>query len=268
VLLSPVRLGPDGPNILAQLEDVESMLSLEVDYGAEAENMRVAARTLSGLDGVQVPAVHEKFSTPRVLTMDWVEGRHVGAFMAGGPSRAESDRLGELMSRAFMRLCYRAHLLYCDLHPGNYLFMPDGRLGLIDFGCARRYTPAEVEYLTRAERAGFESSQAVRDALTQGADLTERQRQDRERMDLMEAWYDWMCEPTRTTEAFDFSNEEYLRRGMEIWRQLLRRRFVRSIPVNAWIAKSFIGLRAMLLKLRARVALGRVLREETSVALP
>lgn len=268
LLMMPMRFGDDGQNILAQLEDIEAMLALDVDYGAEAQNMRQAAATLSGLEGVYVPCVHEKLSTGRVLTMDWVEGRHVGAFMKSGASQAECDRLGELLARAFMRMCYRAHMLYCDLHPGNYVFMPDGRLGLIDFGCARRYSAEEVEYLTIAERAGFESPQAVRAALARGADLTARQQAERERMELMVAWYDWMCEPTRTTAVFDFSREEYLLRGMEIWRRLVRGRYVRSLPVNTWIAKSFIGLRAMLLHLRARVALGRVLREETSVRLP
>ena len=30
---------------------------------------------------------------------------------------------------------YAGRLLYVDLHPGNFLFMEDGRLGVIDCGC-------------------------------------------------------------------------------------------------------------------------------------
>ena len=267
-LLIPMRLGPDGDSIRAQLDDIESMLALEVDYGAEAENLRAAAATLGGLDRVVVPRVHERFSTRRVLTMDWLEGVHLGEYVAAGPAQAERDRYGALIVRSGMRMCYSAHMLYSDLHPGNFVFMPDGRLGLIDFGCVRRYTPEEVDYLTQAERAAFVSRDAVREAVIRGADLTARQRNEKERIELMAAWYDWVCEPVVTTEPFDFAREEYFQRGMRLWRDLLVRRYVRTLPVNTWITKSFVGLRALLYRLGARVPLGRIMREETSVELP
>ena len=215
-----------------------------------------------------MPAVHAARSTARVLTMDWVPGAHLEEYLAGHPSQAERDRHGATIARSFMRLCYRSHLLYADLHPGNYLFLGDGRLGLIDFGCVRRYTPEEVAYLTTAERAGFLGPEAIREAVIEGADLTDRQRREPERIKAMVAWYEWMCLPTMTTEPFDFGDPAYLRQGMSLWRDLLRRRYVRSLPVNTWIAKSFIGLRAMLHRLGAQVPLGQILREETSVELP
>jgi ribosomal protein L7/L12 len=40
------------------------------------------------------------------------------------------------------------HGLYnCDPHPGNYLFMPDGRLCVLDYGCTRQFAPDFVERL-------------------------------------------------------------------------------------------------------------------------
>lgn len=267
-LLLPMRLGPDGDSINTQLADIAAMLALETDYLAEAENLRLARATLERLEGVVVPRVHERFTTRRVLTMDWLPGKHLKEFMATEPAQAERDRLGSLIVRTGMRMCYSAHMLYADLHPGNFLFMPDGRLGLIDFGCVRRYSPEEVNYLTEAERAAFISRDAVREAVIRGADLTQRQRQDKDRIDLMVAWYDWVCEPVMTQEPFDFGQPEYFRRGMDLWRELLARRYVRTLPVNTWITKSFVGLRALLFGLGARVPLGRIVREETSVALP
>jgi predicted unusual protein kinase regulating ubiquinone biosynthesis (AarF/ABC1/UbiB family) len=267
-LLLPMRLGADGDNIRAQLDDIQEMLSLEVDYTAEAENLRTARRTLESLEGVVVPRVHEGLSTQRVLTMDWIEGLHLGDYLATKPTQAARDRFGTLVARSGMRMCYTAHLLYADVHPGNFLFGSDGRLGLIDFGCVRRYTPEDVDFLTQAERAGFQSREAIIQAMIRGADLTPRQQNEKERMDLLLKWYDWMWEPIVTTEPFDFSQESYFRRGMDLWRDLLRRRYVRTLPVNTWVTKSFVGVRAFLFKLGARVPLGRLMREETSVELP
>lgn len=265
VLTSPMRLGQDGDNLRDQLADIETMLALEVDYAAEAENLRTAARTLAGLEGVFVPRVHDALSTRRVLTMDWVEGVHIDEYMKTSPSQEDRDRRGERMARSFMRLCYSAHLLYCDHHPGNCVFMNDGRLGLIDFGCARRYTHAEVEYLTYIERAGFQGDDAIRAAIVRASDLSPSQQHDRARLDLMLDWFHWMYEPVNTDAPFDFGDDTYLQRGMVMWGEMVRRRYTRSLPVNIWINKSFIGLRAMLHRLKARVPLGRILREETSV---
>lgn len=266
-LLLPMRLGADGDSIMTQLDDIETILSLEVDYVAEAANLRTARETLSGMREVFVPRVHEKFSTSRVLTMDWVEGVHIGDYLKRSPSQVERDRQGSLIVRAGLRLCYTARMLYADVHPGNYLFMPDGRLGLIDFGCVKRYAPEDIDYLTECERAAFISRDAVHKAVIRGADLTQKQLSETDRINHLVRWYDWVCEPVVTTEAFDF-NEAYFRRGMEIWRGLLQKRYTRTIPVNTWLTKNFVGLRAMLLRLGARVALGKIMREESSVELP
>lgn len=264
-LVAPMRLGADGSSIAEQLDDIEAVLALETDYRAEAEHLRLARRTLEGLEGVVVPEVHERYSSSRVVTMDWLDGVHLERYLSTRPRQEDRDRCGALLVRAGMRMCYRAHMLYADPNPGNYIFMNDGRLGLIDFGCVRRYTPDDVDFLTQAERAPSISREAVRESLVRGADLTPRQRSDPARMALLESWFDWNWEPCSTDEPFDFGQESYFKRGMEIWAELMRRRYVRSLPVNTWIARNFVGVRAMLTRLGARVAMGKILREETSV---
>jgi len=267
-LVSPMRLGTDGANIIEQLDDIEQMLALETDYKAEAENLRFAARTVAGIDGVAIPAVHDQYTTQRVLTMDWLDGLHLDQYLATRPSQEERDRMGGLLVRGTMRLCYTGHMLHADPAPGNFLFLKDGRLGIIDFGCVRRYTPDDVDYLNEGETAAFISRDAIRKVLIRGADLTPRQQTDKDRIALLESWYDWTCEPILTEEPFDFGDESYIRRGMDIWGQLMRRRYIRSLPVNTWLARSFVGTRAMLYRLGARVPFGRIAREETSVKRP
>jgi hypothetical protein len=197
--------------------------------------------------------------------MDFIPGVHLDQYMKRHPPQEERDRYGAIIARAFMRLCYRSHLLYSDLHPGNFLFMPDGRLGLIDFGCCHRYSAADIAYLEEAERAATGTREDVRNAIARGADLSPRQQADEKRMGTLEAWFEWIDEPIRHAGIFEFGDPEYFRRGVEIWGRLMRARYVRALPVNTWINKSFLGLRAMLHHLGARVPLGQILREETSV---
>lgn len=265
LLLLPLRCGSDGASLVDQLDDIERMLLAETDYVAEAANLRAARETLAGLDDVVVPEVIAECSTARVLTMEWLDGIHLPALLASGPTQATRDRWGELIARAGFRLGYRAHMLPADLHPGNFLFCRDGRLGYIDFGCVRHYSADEVEYMSDAERAAEASPDAVRTLIARGSGLTAAQLADPERMALLTAWFDWICEPTRGQEPFDFGRPEYFARGMELWREVIRRRYIRTQPINNWVAKSFIGLRAMLTGLGARVPLGAIMREESTV---
>ena len=50
---------------------------------------------------------------------------------------------------------------------------------------------------------------------------------------------------------------------METYGELIRRRYVRSLPINTWFGKLFIGMRAMLTHLRARVDVGEIMKQET-----
>ena len=49
-----------------------------------------------------------------------------------------------------MRCLFDLRRLQADPHPGNYLFMPDARLGLLDFGCTRALSADFCEGLAMA----------------------------------------------------------------------------------------------------------------------
>ena len=142
-LLLPLRLSRKWEHIKAQVEDVRRVVELETDYQREAETLGRARALFTEDDAVVVPRVYDQFSTRRVLTMQFLKGTHVDQFVAGGPSQQERDHFGTLILRATSRLHYTGKMLYADPSSGNFLFLPDGRLGLIDFGCVRPYNDAE-----------------------------------------------------------------------------------------------------------------------------
>jgi predicted unusual protein kinase regulating ubiquinone biosynthesis (AarF/ABC1/UbiB family) len=263
-IIAPMRLSGDWDNLMAQFEDVRRMLDLEVDYEAEARNMRIAGQAFENGDEVVVPRVFEELSTKRVLTMEYLEGVHLDRFLAGEPTQQLRDRHGHQIALSCFRLSYGFHLLYADPHPGNYFFMPDGRLGLIDFGCCHHYTDDDVDYLTQVELAQHGSPEAIRRALIRAADL-DPQGCDPQHLRTLERYSDWIWEPIHHDGPFDFGNGDYFSRGLDLFGEIVRRRYMRSLPVNTWLGKSFLGLRAILTRLRARVDLGAIVRQETTV---
>src|SRR5262249_37445642 len=139
-LFAPLRLSKDWDNLKERLDDLTDTLSMETDYENEARQLN-RARELFGSDqDFAVPRAYKELSTKRVLVMDYLPGVHLDRFLASQPTQAERDRYGTLILRSSMRLFYRARLVYSDISPGNYIFMPDGRLGLIDFGCSRLFS--------------------------------------------------------------------------------------------------------------------------------
>ena len=116
------------PPLMAELRD---RLSEELDYLHEARVQERFARAFDGDPDVRVPAVVRAAS--RVLVMEWLDGRPLSAVARSG-TQAERDRAAALYQRFLVTGPARAGLLHTDPHPGNFLDLPDGRLGVLDFG--------------------------------------------------------------------------------------------------------------------------------------
>jgi len=269
--LTPMRLSGDWDNIKAQFEDIRHKLDQETDYEQEAENLRFARAAFTEDEGIVVPRVFPEVSTRRVLTMEYIQGLHLDKFLATDPPQELRDQFGHKISVAVIRLCDSKNFVYADVQPGNFLFMPDGRLGFIDFGCCHYESDEDTEFKAEMERRYLGSSEAarspeaLREPLARGNELTAKQAADDKRMKLAVEFSDWAWEPILHEGPFDFGDLDYFRRGAENYGEHLRRRYTRSRPANTWLIKSIFGLRAMLARLKARVDLGVIFRAETTV---
>jgi len=264
-LVLPMRMSSDWDNLREQFEGIRQMLDLEVDYENEARNMEIALNAFEEHEEVVIPRVYREFSTRRVLTMDYIDGVHLRHYLATNPSQEERDRYGHLIILSSFRLSYGKDLLHADPHPGNYFFMPDGRLGLIDFGSCCLYSKDDIDYMSECERAIEGSEEAINKSLARAGDLTPRQAAEKERLRLFREWAEWVWEPMRCEGPFDFGAPDYFQKGIQIYGDLLRRRFVRSLPLNVWLAKCFVGVRALLARLDAHVDMRTIWKQETYV---
>lgn len=263
LILAPMRLSKDWDNIRWVWEDVRQMLEWETDYEREASFLTRARDLLADQDRVFVPRVHESFSTKRVLTMDFVDGVHVDRYMERSPSQDERDRYGDLLMRASFRLVHAGRLWYADSHPGNYIFMPDGRLGLIDFGCCRELSDEEWDYYCEMVRvADHPDSEAFRRAMIRTVDLDPDQPQDPEYIAFLSELFLWHNEYTRCEGKYDFGDEARFQHGLDMFAQAGKKRYMRSMPLNTWINRHLLGIRALLFRLRARVDMKRLSEEE------
>ncbi|MCA9569431.1 MAG: AarF/ABC1/UbiB kinase family protein [Myxococcales bacterium] len=118
-------------------EEIKARLSEELDYLQEAANIQTFQRLFEGEAWVRIPRLHPRWCTERVLTMDRLQGVHIDRFRDEGSQEAR-QRAAEGLAELYYRQIFRFRVLHADPHPGNFLFEPDGTIGLVDFGCVKR----------------------------------------------------------------------------------------------------------------------------------
>jgi aarF domain-containing kinase len=230
------------------------MLNQEVDYRQEAESMRKASALFQPEDGVVIPRVYDEYSSGRVLTTEFLKGSHLKEFLAGDPPQALRNQFGTALYRSHFRMYY-ACMNYADPHAGNYLFLDDGRLGLLDFGCVQYYGSEEREILAVSERAiaGDEAAFVRVSELACGVRPGEPGSDHYFR--LIRQSFDWMMEPMRTIGPFDFGDEGHLKRGFAWFSEMVRDRMLRAHPMYVYFNRCVFGTKALVYRLRAQVDL-------------
>jgi predicted unusual protein kinase regulating ubiquinone biosynthesis (AarF/ABC1/UbiB family) len=261
-LLAPLRLSQDWDNLQERLDDLTTTLSMETDYENEGRQLNRARELFAPDPDFVVPRAYTELSTKRVLVMDYLPGVHLDRFLASEPTQAERDHFGTLILRSCIRLFYRARLVYSDISPGNYIFMSDGRLGLIDFGCSRLFSDDEWEYSHQMHRAVRLGGDALRAAIIRSATGSETGKVSDGYMRAALDFNEWSQRPIRTSGAFDFGVDAYFKEGVEIFARLQPVSHFRTEPINVWLTRCFLSIRALLNRLGAKVDMHSVFEVE------
>ncbi|MCX4094671.1 ABC1 kinase family protein [Nocardia sp. alder85J] len=133
-----------GADVAAVIETVSTCVREELDYRQEAANQQACATAFAGDPDFVVPAVLT--CTDDVIVGDWVDGTPITRWQAT-VDPGEYGRVGFLVLRFVTAAHRRTGLLYSDIHPGNLLVLPDGRLGVVDFGACGAFPPGFAQLL-------------------------------------------------------------------------------------------------------------------------
>ncbi|MBI1315358.1 phosphotransferase [bacterium] len=124
------------------LGEVEERLLEECDYTLELERSLRLSALCADLEGVEFSRPERALSSGKILTMSWLEGMHMDEFLKTSPSQAVRDSIGQSIWDFYDRQIHELREVHADPHPGNFLFQPDGRVGVLDFGCVKTLTPS------------------------------------------------------------------------------------------------------------------------------
>ncbi len=125
----------------------ERAIRRELDFTYERVNIEKMHAHLAADDIVRVPRVYPALSSQRLLTMEFLPGAKFSQLDGLGLDDEKRAALGEGLTICMLRQIFDYGIFHADPHPGNLILMPDGRIGLIDFGNVGKCTPAMMEEL-------------------------------------------------------------------------------------------------------------------------
>ncbi len=124
------QLSP-GADVQGVVDELIERTEMELDYRLEAENQRAFAKAYKDHPHFVVPAIVA--SAPKVVIAEWMEGIPLSKIIREGTVEQR-----DLMGTRLFELTYdaprRLEMMHGDAHPGNFMLLPDDKMGVIDFG--------------------------------------------------------------------------------------------------------------------------------------
>ncbi|MEX8548480.1 MAG: ABC1 kinase family protein [Mucilaginibacter sp.] len=130
-------LGMSEKELDIYMREVEERLLEETDYELEVRRSIEFTQACAGLKNVVFPTYYPELSKKRIITMSWLEGKHLKEYLQTNPSQEERNLIGQALWDFYNFQQHELRAVHADPHPGNFMITPEGKLGVIDFGCIK-----------------------------------------------------------------------------------------------------------------------------------
>ena len=162
------------------LKEFRRSLMRELDYRQEARHLITLGQNLKEFDRIVVPRPIADYTTSKVLTLDYVQGRKITSLSPLALHDVDGSTLADELFRAYLKQILVDGFFHADPHPGNVFLTDDGRIALLDLGMVASVTPEMQEKLLQLMLAVSEGRGSV------AADLAIELGRRREDFDEME----------------------------------------------------------------------------------
>jgi ubiquinone biosynthesis protein len=129
------------------VQKLSRSLMLEMDLRMEAAGASELDEIMDAQSGVCIPAVDWSRTRQRVFTMQWLDGVPLSDMAAIEQQKVDRVVLARTVTGSFLQSALDHGVFHADMHEGNLFAMPDGMLGMVDFGIIGRIGPAQRRYL-------------------------------------------------------------------------------------------------------------------------
>jgi ubiquinone biosynthesis protein len=129
-----------GIPVVQMTTDISRAVAAQVDLEHERASLE-RLRSAVDPDTVHVPAVVHENCSSDVLAMEWMESD--SALDIADLPEGERHKIMTNLVRALLRMIFVDGFFHCDLHPGNWWRLPDGRIAIVDAGFTYELGPQQ-----------------------------------------------------------------------------------------------------------------------------
>lgn len=122
----------------ATIAEMARLLRRELDFGREERNLQLFSSSFADNPEIKIPIVYSELCTPRVLTMEWIEGIPLSSSEQLIAAGFDLQQLATSGAEGYLKMIFQDGHYHADPHPGNILLLPGNVIGLIDFGMVGR----------------------------------------------------------------------------------------------------------------------------------
>ena len=244
------------------IHEVESRMLEETDYALELKRSIELSEKSKHLRNVFFPTYYPEFSSEKILTMDWIEGRPLGEILNTDIPKAQRDKLGQALWDFYHFQMHTLRAVHADPHPGNFLITADYQLGIIDFGCVKvipdtfydqYFKLLDVDVLTNVEKR----EKTFRDLRFIHPEDT-KQEEEFFRAIFMKL-VELLGRPFQS-DTFDFSDDAYFDElysfgeKLSTMKELRESKRARGVGEAVYLNRTYFGLYTILHDLKAKIS--------------
>lgn len=232
--------------------ELAARLLEELDYAREARSCKLYAHMLRDEPTIHVPQVIPALSTSRLLTTNWLDGRHILQFK-DAPVEVR-NQIAMTMFRAWYVPFYMYGVIHGDPHLGNYSVREDHGINLLDFGCIRVFRPDFVGGVIQLYHAlcNDDEAQAVDAFETWGF-----KNLNREQIETLTIWARFLYAPLmedRVRTIGEVTDGVFGRETIQHVHEKLRKSGGVSVPREfVFMDRAALGLGSVFLHLKAEI---------------
>ena len=250
-----------GKDSAKYFKEVEDKLVEETDYILEVAQSKEITEACQGIANLKFPTYYSELSSKRVITMDWMKGKHLSEFTKTDFSQETGNKLGQALWDFYMFQIHGLRKVHADPHPGNFLVNEEEELIAIDFGCIKEIPDSfYVPYFELAKPGNISSDSIFTDKLYALEILIATDTPD-EVLFFKRLFHQLLSLFTSPfhLEEFDFGNEEFWGKIADLGENFASDKQLRKMNGNRgskhflYMNRTFFGLYNLLHDLKAKI---------------
>ena len=246
-------------------KEVEDKLIEETNYLLELKQSQEVVKACKKIENLVFPEYYPEFSSERIITMDWMTGKHLSEFTAINTNQEVADKIGQALWDFYM---YQIHILkkvHADPHPGNFLVNDENQLVALDFGCMKQI-PNEfyIPYFELIDKKVINNPKLFSDKLFE-LEILRTDDSKEEVTYFTDMFYDLLSLFTQPfqEENFDFSDPDFFGNIAKLGERFAKDTNLRKMNGNRgskhfiYMNRTFFGLYNLMFDLKATIVVNQ-----------